>query len=307
MTEKTKIVDSKVAKVNKALNPKYECSFKAVVQGKNVCSDPAIVEQIKKYLQSVGDNHINWSSSEKVIEAAKKKTGCDTELCVLESSEVSPFLDKASVEANKEQNFKQVGPANSEAWFSNINIDGILADLQSAFPETKFYHIPFQMRDFKKQAPHPNAPRHMKDANLETLDIPQKYRSGFRTFGVVLNTDYSSGNGIHWYALFVDMRDINNITIEYFNSSGNPPLTETAAWLKKTLLLLEKEFPNSNVKQVIASTHEHQKDEHSCGAYSTFYIISRVLGISYDYFAQNLATDSVMHKVRAGFFIDQGS
>ena len=45
------------------------------------------------------------------------------------------------------------------------------------------------------------------------------YNGELKYFGMVCNTDSSSGSGIHWFSIFIDFT-LNPIQIEYFNSSG---------------------------------------------------------------------------------------
>ena len=72
--------------------------------------------------------------------------------------------------------------------------------------------------------------------------------------------------------------------------------------MKKTRMLLEKEFPEKNITEIIASKNEHQKDKHSCGVYSLYYIISRLSHIPYEYFQSNIVKDTLMHKYRNFLF-----
>jgi hypothetical protein len=73
------------------------------------------------------------------------------------------------------------------------------------------------------------------NSELATFDWRQLYKQGFRTFGSVINTDKSTGGGIHWFAVFGDFRDASAPTIEYFNSSGKMPMNEIIYWMNKKI------------------------------------------------------------------------
>lgn len=285
-----------------------ECSWeKFRKQGEvEVCSSLEIIKKMVEFLEATGEkmSHDNLNDENvkiEIIEKLKEKTGCESESCVVQDDKFKEFAGSLLVNENLKKNFKTKGPSHSTEWLSNFDIDDVLKEIKKNYTDEKFWNIPFQMRDFKKISPGETAPKHVKNSNLETFDLCGKYREGYKCFGVVINTDYSTGNGIHWFCLFVDMR-LDHFTIEYFNSSGNAPLTEIKAWMKKTRVVLEKEFPGKKVSDLVVSKVEHQKDDHSCGVYSLYYIISRVSKIPYKYFMENLIKDSKMHKFRKFLF-----
>lgn len=285
-----------------------ECSWEKFRKNRDitVCSSPEVIKKMADFLEAIGEklgnvDINNIKTKVKIVEKMKEKSGCESESCAVQHDKFKEFVSPYIIEKNLKENFKTKGPSNSTEWLSNFNIDDVLKEIKKVYSDEKFWHIPFQMRDFKKHKPREDADEYVKNSNLETVDLVKKYKDGYRCFGVVINTDYSTGNGIHWFCLFVDMRS-DPITIEYFNSSGNEPLTEIRAWMKKTRLLLEKHFPNKTVTEIIASQEEHQKDDHSCGVYSLYYIISRVSRIPYEYFQKNLIKDSRMHKFRNFLF-----
>lgn len=145
------------------------------------------------------------------------------------------------------------------------------------------------MRDFEKVG-----------TKLSTIDLADEFKSGRKTFGVVLNTDWSSGRGIHWFCLFgEDLGD--KIMLEYFNSSGKAPLPEIQAWLNKTKHHLEK-----NLKKDVTITYttgtRFQNDDHSCGVYCLCYIWLRLEKVYANHFNINNFNDKFMNKARNNLF-----
>ena len=145
------------------------------------------------------------------------------------------------------------------------------------------------MRDFEKIG-----------SELSRIDLAREFKNGKTSFGVVLNTDWAEGNGIHWYCIFGEKRK-NKIQIEYFNSSGKEPLTETQAWLQKTkhYLMRELKIP---VEIVYSTGIQFQNDEHSCGVYCLMYLWLRLEGVSNNWFKAENFNDTFMHRARKALF-----
>lgn len=264
-----------------------ECAFD--IESRVVCSPDEVVDKIRAVVARNGGKPIAKSSPKAVIDEAKSIFECESEACVLTRPEVSDYLGK-SVANILRKYFKPDGPRDSDAWLSNDNIDEVLRQIATKFPT--FLHIPFQMSDFANSAP--------SSRNLATINLADKYRAGMRTFGVVINTDVSSGRGKHWFAIFGDLSDRSSATIEYFNSAGDPPLASIQAWLDLTKHKLSRDlqFP----VKVIVNRTQHQTDTHSCGPYALYYIISRQHEIPYSVFHNDVIPDEVMHEFRRHLF-----
>lgn len=246
-------------------------------QDKVFCSPEKVVGQLK----TMAAEHDEGA----LLEKLKKKYHCSDEVCVLKSAEV---LDAGSAESVIREYFKPTGPKKGSAWLSNFNIDSVLDQIEKKHPEKKFLHITYQMIDFAKTG-----------TDLATLDWLAKYEQGYRTFGTIINTDTSHGKGIHWFALFGDFTDgADPFTVEYFNSSGELPMDEILVWMKKmTQLKMAKP-----IKDIVATRIINQSDNHSCGPYSLYYIMSRLDGVPYAYFKNNKIGDQKMHKFRGYLF-----
>ena len=135
---------------------------------------------------------------------------------------------------------------------------------------------------------------------LATIDLAKEFKT-YNSFGCVLNTDYSTGGGIHWYALYGQKEADNSISLEYFNSSGKEPLAETQAWLNKTKHYLEKKL---GVKVIVkySTGIQFQQDEHSCGVYSCLYIYMRLAGVKMTDITSSHFNDELMHNARKFLF-----
>ena len=282
-----------------------ECAF---YLNRKVCSSADVIEKLKNVLRTQFNIQIsNNSSAATVLEKAKSATNCDTESCILTHPVIVDAIGKNDIDNVMKHNFKPAGPAlDYTALLNNFNIDQVLDQLAIANPE--FYHIQFQMIDFAEQAKYIDAGAsnmympigNPRDANLATIDMTKKYREGFKCFGVVLNTDFSSGPGKHWFSIFIDLRsDAKPHTIEYFNSSGNMPMIQVSTWLADASIKLSK---LGEVEVVRVTTERLQDDDYSCGIWALYYILSRLNKIPWRVFRNGSMNDSMMYEFRKHFF-----
>jgi len=284
-----------------------ECAIKAGNNGrpsiKEVCSPDIVISKMEAFAGTKGPKR-------EVIERAMQKVGCDGEKCVLESKEFKEFAGEKLVERVLKQHFKDVGPADSFAWLSNSDVDGPLQKIADE-PGSTYMHVRFQMRDFADKKMSDEEIENMRKAmtkkefdemllgKLANIDFVEKIKSGVKSFGTVFNTDYSTGRGQHWFAVYGDFAS-TPMTLEYFNSSGDPPLSEVRIWLDTTKHKLEKALNRKT--EVVVCPMQHQTDTHSCGAYSVYYIISRLSGVPYTTFHRTVVPDKRMHGFRKMLF-----
>ena len=279
--------------------PKQTCECAFHIKG-NVCASDEVIKQLQQLLKEQFGINVSAKDKAKTIEAAKEVTNCSTEACVLQKPAIVSGLGRDTVEKELETRFKPEGPLGYTELLNNFNIDEVLDQMTKAFKG--FYHIPFQMIDFAEQARTDSdgvrTGSFARDRNLATIDIIKKYKEGYRQFGVVLNTDYSSGPGKHWFCIFIDMKS-KPFTIEYFNSSGNMPLVQVSAWMIDTKMKLSELGPTEVVR---VATERLQEDDYSCGVWSLYYIVSRLNGVEPDAFKSSRLNDDLMYSFRKYFF-----
>lgn len=273
------------------------------INGENgVCVPKPTVNKVRKFLVSLGsykDSQVQNLSDEEVIKSAKIALGVEKESELYKHDKMQEFMG-GHAEARKtlEDYFKAEGPATGTALLDNFNIDETLAKWakhsQKLFKGNKFFHITFQMIDFAE-----------RKTELTKLDIARLMRDGYKSFGVVLNTDKSTGGGKHWFALYGDLNhsgsESDPIQIEYFNSSGNPPMREVANWLEATQHDLLKNA-GINAEVVISANRRLQQSMTECGVWSLMYILSRLKGHPPDWYYKTNANDKDMIDVRAFLF-----
>lgn len=229
------------------------------------------------------------TSYEQSLKLLKHNTGCENveaykvESCVLSNNNIKSMIGADLVKHNFDINFNPKGPASSTEWLSNSHIDNVLD--QAAKYYEGFAHINFQMSDFAEND---------DPDSLQNIDLAKLYNK-YKSFGVVINTDVSGGSGEHWFCIYGTF-DKKGITLEYFNSSGEPPILSVDIWLKETAEKLKKTL-NVPVK-IIRHMVPHQTDNHSCGPYSLYYILSRLSGVPSDVFDKKIIPSKLMVKFR---------
>lgn len=274
----------KVAK--KIFHEQTECKFGT--DGKRVCSPKSIVNKMADFAEAKGVS-VKKDTPEQVVKKVKNLLNCNAESCILKRKDFVSFAKLHNFEQILNRFFKPEGPSKETGLLSNFNIDEVLDQLADKFTDRKFLHIPFQMRDFEQIG-----------SELSRVDLAKEFASGTKTFGVVLNTDYSSGGGIHWFCLFGENYD-DKIMLEYFNSSGNAPLPEVQAWLQKNKHYLEKKMKKPVVIHETTG-RQLQYDNHSCGVYCLCYIWLRLEGNPPQWFNSENFNDRLMLKARKNLF-----
>ena len=231
------------------------------------------------------------------IEEAKNVSGCDSERCLVENAR--PKIGRQA-NAILHNNFKIDGPTNSEL-LSNIDIDSVLAQWSRKWKD--FYAYNFNMLNYASYrysggdiVPEPDT--------LATIKFETLYKDGFRCAACVINSDVYQGGGKHWMALFVDARDPTNnaATVEFFNSSGRPPVAEWVNFMVKTQIGLQN-LGFKQIELINCCSIEHQKSMSECGVYSLYYIWCRLNGVPAKSFKQGKPiSDAIMFEFRQHLF-----
>jgi hypothetical protein len=239
----------------------------------------------------------------KIVRKAAAALGCDSEACVLTSSQVKASIGNDVINREIAIKFKETGPRNSSDWLSNINIDKTLQKWAVEFDD--LYVYPFCMSDFYKTK---GSLATIRPCDVLAGKASQKIASGTVTrpckrMCCVLNTDVSTGRGIHWVCMFVDCTK-SPITIEYFNSAGNPPFLNAVKWMEQT----RAEFMKSGCAGTVAvdtisvTSVPHQESDSECGVYCLFYIRKRLEGTPLQYFMDKRIPDADMSEFRKYLF-----
>jgi hypothetical protein len=254
-------------------------------------------QYIRDFLKQYGHFKEIVMSTPDIIKATEEFLGVNSESEIWESKKFRDFVGSDYADKILKKKYKPPGPAASTALLDNINIDSNLEqwrDNSAQLFKKKFFCIPFQMIDFMKVG-----------SELSSLDLGEVIKNGHDCFGVVLNTDISSGKGKHWFCLYADFskegtKD-NPYTLEYFNSSGNPPLDAVIIWMEEACHNLLKYY-KKYCDIVRSAPRRLQHSQTECGMWSLLYIRSRLENKPPTFFYTCKATDEDMIRYRGLLF-----
>lgn len=291
---------------------KTECMPKHIENG--TCLTPNIVLNLQSYLVSRKGIVPKNNNAKEIVDHAIKATGCDAESCMLSQREVIDHLSKtlgddAMHEIKTVSNkLKPIGPKDTTAWLANDHIDEVLNAWVDEYSD--FYPYCFCMMDFAAPLDpswHKGSIEEVriKDLIEGKIGINGKPPRPFRRMACVLNTDVSTGRGKHWVCLFMNCPKDDQWTIEYFNSSGNPPTKEINSWVARVLpefnAMDQKYGPKLGTKFVYYNV-QHQRSRSECGMYCLFYIRARLNGVPVHTFNTKRVADGDMQNFRTHVF-----
>ena len=260
---------------------KNECKFGRKIEN-NICSDNNVIKMMEDMLKKLSYKNIGHEPLE-IIKKSNEITNCNSESCIISSKPFIKLYGEEKAETIKRKLFKPYGPWDDNSWLSNSNIDEVVNQWVEIYPG--HHHFDFKMRD-----------------NLKQINISREYKRGMNSFSIVVNTDITTGNGIHWFCIFGEFKD-DEITIEYFNSSGELPLPETHEWLVLTKNNLEKNIKDKKIEYIIVSKLQLQKSSSECGVFSLWYIWLRLNEYPYNIINEpSMATDKIMYQFRTYIF-----
>lgn len=240
----------------------------------------------------IGDNSCISKQYYDLINS-KANIKCESDECLLkEGQRVAPEETK-----REKQIIQKIRGPNNTQLLNNVNIDLTLRQWEMA-KENYFFAYNFNMSDYYERSLRNFTVSSMPDT-LETIKFSQLYyadqpidRAGeiikgtsYKCAGCIINTDVYSGGGKHWMALFLDWRNTDKWTVEFFNSSGNAPKSPWVRFMTRMVRemreVISKERLTTHADYVVASRKQLQKSKTECGVYSLYYIWCRFLGTPY--------------------------
>lgn len=267
-----------------------------VIETNKICVSSDYVKYMRSYLSNIGYD-ISKLNDAKIVELIKSDLGVDSEAGIWEHKKFKAHVGNTKSNHVINHYYKPQGPSHSTALLNNFNIDAILEQWSVHADKLfgcKFYHMIFQMIDFAK-----------KKTELDIIDLYDLIKNKYDCMGVVLNTDISTGGGKHWFCLFCDFKHTGTeddpYTLEYFNSSGNSPMTEVEVWLQKTKHNLLKKH-NCHAVIVRSASKRLQHSQTECGVWSLMYIKSRLQNFDTKWFYTTKADDNDMILLRKHLF-----
>lgn len=205
-----------------------------------------------------GDANGMWNSLKQRMHA-KCKSG--TSECIITS-----LLSKP----NAPTNWK----INPEEWLSTDDIEKIESRYEKLFSDYDYigtFPIDFDLKSETGEC---------LVSVLCSMDIRQMVKDGKTQFGIVFNTDVSTGPGQHWVAFFCDVRpELEYPRITYFDSYAQTPEKEIKILMKRW----KKQWDslNAHPKKMVLTYNKtrHQFQDSECGMYCVYFHYCCLTGI----------------------------
>ena len=239
---------------------------------KDSCFTSDILDQIKK---SYNNHHptdmIHETSPEKLWnELHKRMAHCQQEDCwltTIQDNNIREHIDKIAFAPFHPDEWNQ----NNNTWLSNLDIDDVLTQYESAHPN--FELIGPSPIDFDERPPDYNGKCVWDELCQFSLE-KQRIR-GKTKIGIVFNLDEHTGGGSHWVALFID---IDDSFIFYMDSAGNKMPKRIRDFVHRVMKQGKQMTPPVNLILKYNYPTEHQFGTTECGMYCLFFIITMLTG-----------------------------
>lgn len=214
----------------------------------------------------------------RLYDLLKEKTNCTTGEEWLKLPFLKYLAKNDFIEARL-FTFKPVGPIDY-TWLNNFDITRVMYQYERVYKTFKF--LGAYPRDFDS----------IPNLALSTLDWQKFIDENKTKLGFIFNHDVSTGPGIHWVSMYVDLLKKQ---IYYFDSVGKPPKKEV--W---KLINSIKNFLKTPLIKI--NTVQHQYSDTECGIYAITFIIRLLDGETCNEIFNEPVSDYEIHKLRKKYF-----
>jgi len=280
-------------------------------------------------LQLIAKNHNNNTNTKYHIKITDNKlemvnllekalsNKCDDQIC---------WTRVSVLEEIEKETFRPEGPDKRYAWLSTSDINDVVSQYQDK--HTDFVFLGAVPADFEE----------ISILGISDLDFNDFEKEGKTKLGIVINLDDSKGNGTHWVALFINLKEG---LIYYFDSVGKKPYERTKKFINKIVKYLYNKIykKDININRLLKITNilskisnvnknniqvsennilellnnmkifdirynsiQHQFGNSECGVYSINFIVRLVGGESFDDITNNITKDNKINKCRPEYF-----
>ena len=179
--------------------------------------------------------------------------------------------------------YKPVVPNGQYTWLNTTNIQHVMDQFSKI--HTDFQYIGTVPMDFEKVS------MDFKNFNLKNLMNNNK-----KKFGAVFNTDYSTGVGQHWIAMY---GDLDKKEINFFDSYGTQRKTPQEIDAFAERLQVEAAELSTPMKLNYSKNNTvFQKESSECGIFSLYFLKKSLEGVAFSDFQNNPISDQEVNTYR---------
>lgn len=209
---------------------------------------------------------------------------CNDQRCWVKQNFIKR-LEKEYQEDLKTNTFRPKGPGGKFEWLNTLNIDQVMKQYESKYPEFKFLGaVP---ADFDN----------LPELGIKDLDFKKLMEGGKTKIGVVFNTDESWKSGQHWNSLYADLKDGK---VYFSDSYGVPPEKRVRKLMTRIAQFIQTGLGKKPV--VEHNKLQHQRSNSECGQYSINFILRLLRGDSFEELTKKRIPDSIVNKCRNVYF-----
>lgn len=213
-----------------------------------------------------------------------KKVCNNDEICLTHQAFMNEIVKemKNDIENNT---FRPTGPHEPDAWLSTNDINNIMTQYETIYPNFKFFGaVPLDCNE-------------LNFCTLYNLNFDVHLKQKMNNLGIIFNLDKSGSPGSHWVALFIDLL---NGEIYFCDSNGKPPIDN----ISEIINVFIKYHKNKTNKRAIYKYNNisYQTDNSECGIYSCNFIIRKLAGDDFDNIINNPLTFREINSCRNVYF-----
>jgi len=209
---------------------------------------------------------------------------CDNERCWSKLKFVKELRDKDINYFTFKPDIPDDWKDDKYAWLSNYDIYYVMKQYEKIYD------------DFIFLGPVPSDCHETVNCELSKINIKRLEKEGINKIGIIFNHDITSGDGTHWCATFIDLKENE---INYFDSYGIMPIPR----IKEYLIKLGENFLSINREpKLIYNDKRFQYKRSECGVFSIYFILQRLNGKSIKSFVKSKITDDEMNDFRKYLF-----
>lgn len=174
---------------------------------------------------------------------------------------------------------------NPNEWLSNSDIDNVLKQYESFYPE--FLYLTTTPIDFDEKIDNGEC----VDRALCEFDFHKQLQNGKTKFGAVFNLDKHDESGSHWISLYMELVRERPF-IFCFDSAGGGTPEEVKEFIERVVEQVKKEYGNAvDVKVYSNGDHDPQKGNNECGMYSIYFVSTMLTRVG-----RNMETEEMERK-----------
>lgn len=183
---------------------------------------------------------------------------------------------------------------NPEEWLSTDDIETMEHRFEKLFPTYAFigtFPIDFGLKSETGKC----LISTLCSADIRTL----AKKKGKTQFGIVFNTDVSSGPGEHWVAVFCDVRpELEHPRMTYFDSYAQSPEPEIKTLMRQWKRDWDASLQHTKPMELTYNKTRHQYKDSECGMYCLYFHYCCLTGVA----MEERVPDDVMNSLRNMLF-----